>query len=276
MNISAKEPLEIDLRKVIASKSKRFGRLVPNFVVRYLERIIHIREINEMLSKYSEYEGVEFATKVLEELNVSADIKYASGAKPEDGKKYLFVSNHPLGGLDGLILISELGKRFGDIKFVVNDFLMNIKPLEKVFIPVNKVGGMTREYSRQINNLYLSDSVILYFPAGICSRLVKGEVTDLKWQTSFYKKALESDREIVPVHFNGRNSAFFYRLAKVRKFIGLKFNIEMLFLPEEMFKQRNSRFEVVVGVPDKPKKYSCRTELEKLCEEIRDKVYSLK
>ncbi len=276
MHISTNETLLIDVKKVIASKSKRLSRFIPEFVVKYLEKIIHQSEINDLLCKYGNLEGVEFASKVLESLNVGANVRYLSESEIMSGGRYIFVSNHPLGGLDGMVLISEIGKKFGDIKFVVNDFLMNIGPLESIFVPVNKVGGMTRSYSDSINNLYLSQNQILYFPAGICSRRIKGEITDLRWQTSFYKKALTSGREIVPIYFSGRNSNFFYRLAKFRKLIGLKFNIEMLFLPDEMFRQRNSCFEVVVGVPEKPKKYRDRRELQKFCDEIRDKVFSLK
>src|SRR5574344_974723 len=271
MHISTNETLLIDVKKVIASKSKRLSRFIPEFVVKYLEKIIHQSEINDLLCKYGNLEGVEFASKVLESLNVGANVRYLSESEIMSGGRYIFVSNHPLGGLDGMVLISEIGKKFG-----VNDFLMNIGPLESIFVPVNKVGGMTRSYSDSINNLYLSQNQILYFPAGICSRRIKGEITDLRWQTSFYKKALTSGREIVPIYFSGRNSNFFYRLAKFRKLIGLKFNIEMLFLPDEMFRQRNSCFEVVVGVPEKPKKYRDRRELQKFCDEIRDKVFSLK
>lgn len=276
MHISTKESLVIDVRKIIASKSRKLSRFVPKFIVRYLEKIIHQNDINELLCKYGDSEGVEFVAKVLESLNVRTEVRYLSEDRIKSDGRYIFVSNHPLGGLDGMVLISELGKKFGDIKFVVNDFLMNIAPLESIFVPVNKLGGMTRDYSDLINNLYLSNSQILYFPAGICSRMIKGEVTDLRWQTSFYKKALVSGREIVPVHFSGRNSNFFYRLAKIRKMLGLKFNVEMLFLPDEMFKQRNGSFNVVVGRPEKPVRYCNREELEKYCNEIRDKVYSLK
>src|SRR5574344_1432668 len=276
MHISTKESLVIDVRKIIASKSRKLSRFVPKFIVRYLEKIIHQNDINELLCKYGDSEGVEFVAKILESLNVRTEVRYLSEDRIKSDGRYIFVSNHPLGGLDGMVLISELGKKFGDIKFVVNDFLMNIAPLESIFVPVNKLGGMTRSYSDSINNLYLSQNQILYFPAGICSRRIKGEITDLRWQTSFYKKALTSGREIVPIYFSGRNSNFFYRLAKFRKLIGLKFNIEMLFLPDEMFRQRNSCFEVVVGVPEKPKKYRDRRELQKFCDEIRDKVFSLK
>ncbi len=126
---------------------------------------------------------------------------------------------------------------------------MHVKPFEPLFIPVNKVGKMSREYAQMINDTYSSDSQILYFPAGLCSRKIKGKITDTQWQTNFLKKAVAHKRDIVPIFFWGRNSNFFYTLAKIRKFLRIKFNIEMLFLPHELFKQKNSSFEIWFGDP---------------------------
>ena len=224
-------PLKIDVKQVIAAKSQSLAKRLPGFVINRIKKLVHQDEINEILSLYGHYEGVEFATHVLAHLGITYTPHGMEKIDPAG--RYIFVSNHPLGGLDGMVLISLIGTIFPDIKFVVNDFLMHVKPFEPLFIPVNKVGKMSREYAQMINDTYSSDSQILYFPAGLCSRKIKGKITDTQWQTNFLKKAVAHKRDIVPIFFSGRNSNFFYTLAKIRKFLRIKFNIEMLFLPHE-------------------------------------------
>ena len=260
--------MKIDVRRVIEAKNARLANCLPKFVINWLRRIIHEQELNLFFEEAGDAKGIDFANKAIERLKVTYTIEVAEGALKEDGR-YIFVSNHPLGGLDGLILISTIGKRYKNLKFLVNDFLMHVKAMDNIFVPVNKVGGMSRSYSQGIEEMYASQNQLLYFPAGICSRRINGEITDLEWQLSFYKKALRSGREIVPVHFSGRNSNFFYRLANIRKFLGIKFNIEMLFLPDEMIKATGSHYTIKIGKPIAPKEYRNKAELKSLAEEIR-------
>ena len=268
--------IKIDIKKVISSKSVTLAKYAPKFFINWLKRLIHEDELNVFLEKSQGLEGREFAGAALEYLNVKCNVTYTDKASLKSDGRYIFVSNHPLGGLDGLILISELGSLMGNILFVVNDFLMHIKPLESIFVPVNKVGKMGKEHKQKFEKAYSSDSQILYFPAGLCSRLVKGEITDLEWRTSYIKQALRYNREVVPVYFSGRNSNFFYRLAKVRKALGIKFNVEMCFLPDEMFKQKNSTFDVVIGEPVRIPECRCAKDYEKVNERVRAQAYQLK
>ena len=164
----------------------------------------------------------------------------------------------------------------GSILFVVNDFLMHIKPLEPIFVPINKVGRMGREYSERYEAAFSSESQILYFPAGLCSRLIDGKITDLEWKISYIKQAKRYGRKIVPVYFSGQNSKFFYRLAKIRKILGIKFNIEMCFLPDEMFKQKNANFDVVIGTPIDVPQFGKAKDLDAINETIRTQAYALK
>ncbi len=268
--------IKIDIKKVISSKSVTLAKYAPKFFINWLKRLIHEDELNVFLEKSQGLEGREFAGAALEYLNVKCNVTYTDKASLKSDGRYIFVSNHPLGGLDGLILISELGSLMGNILFVVNDFLMHIKPLESIFVPVNKVGKMGKEHKQKFEKAYSSDSQILYFPAGLCSRLVKGEITDLEWRTSYIKQALRYNREVVPVYFSGRNSNFFYRLAKVRKALGIKFNVEMCFLPDEMFKQKNSTFDVVIGEPVRIPECRSAKDYEKVNETVRAQAYQLK
>ncbi|NLX41579.1 MAG: glycerol acyltransferase [Bacteroidales bacterium] len=269
--MSQDKALKIDVRQVIAAKSPSLAKKLPGFVINRIKKLVHQDEINEILSLYGHYQGVEFATHVLAHLGITYTPHGMEKIDPSG--RYIFVSNHPLGGLDGMVLISLIGTIFPDIKFVVNDFLMHVKPFEPLFIPVNKVGKMSREYAQQINDTYSSDSQILYFPAGLCSRKIKGKITDTQWRPNFLKKAIAHNRDIVPIFFSGRNSNFFYALAKIRKFLRIKFNIEMLFLPHELFKQKNSSFEIWFGDSIPIGNITSEKSLREWTDIIRDKAY---
>lgn len=263
--------LSVDVEKVIRSKSEKLADRLPRFIIHYLKRIIHQEEINELLLKNKDYTGVEFARHILEDLNVSYRVH--GNFKPDPGKKYVFVSNHPLGGLDGMILIAYMGSIFGDIRFMVNDLLMFIKPLAPVFVPINKYGKMRHDNSNTFLETFSSDKQILYFPAGLCSRLIKRKVTDLPWKKTFVTKAIEYDRDIVPMFFSGENSKFFYRLANFRKRAGIKFNVETIFLPNEMFKQKNATFDLYIGEPVPAASLTKEHTHKEWCEIIRKKSY---
>ena len=273
---SQNKDLKLDINAIIASKSERLAKCAPKFLIRWMKKIIHQDELNQILQYSNGTIDVEFADKVLQWLNVKSNVKFIDRESLDPRRKYIFVSNHPLGGLDGLTLISLFGKTFGNIKFVVNDILMNVIPLRNIFVPVNKHGRMGKDYGQMIHDAYASDAQMLYFPAGLCSRLIKGEITDLEWKKNFIKQARKYNRDIVPIYFGGQNSKFFYRLAKIRKALGIKFNIEMIFLPDEMFKQKNSIFDVIIGKPIPISTIDTSKNLQQWCEEIREKCYELK
>ena len=241
--------LSVDVEKVIRGKSRKLAERLPRFVIEYIKRTIHQDEINRLLYKNREYTGVDFATHILQDLDVTYNVHFTGASRPTPGGRYIFVSNHPLGGLDGMILISYIGSSMGDVRFIVNDLLMYIKPLAPVFVPVNKYGRMRHDNTRLFQETFDSDAQVLYFPAGLCSRLIDGEITDLEWKKTFVTKAIESRRDIVPMFFSGENSRRFYRLANLRKRLGVKFNIETFLLPDEMFRKKGTSFDLYIGEP---------------------------
>ena len=241
--------LSVDVEKVIRGKSRKLAERLPRFVIEYIKRTIHQDEINRLLYKNREYTGVDFATHILQDLDVTYNVHFTGASRPIPGGRYIFVSNHPLGGLDGMILISYIGSSMGDVRFIVNDLLMYIKPLAPVFVPVNKYGRMRHDNTRLFQETFDSDAQVLYFPAGLCSRLIDGEITDLEWKKTFVTKAIESRRDIVPMFFSGENSRRFYRLANLRKRLGVKFNIETFLLPDEMFRKKGTSFDLYIGEP---------------------------
>lgn len=239
--------MKIDVGGVLAAKNPALRKALPSFVISYLERIVHQDEINGFLAKYGHLRDAEFIEKGLLEFGITYSVRGAENI-PDSGR-FIFVSNHPLGGLDGLVFIKEVSQRFPDLKFPVNDILMNITNLSGIFLPINKHGSQSREAAKSIEDAYASGSQILYFPAGLCSRKQKGRIYDLEWHKSFINKAVQYRRDIVPAFFSGRNSEFFYNLANLRKFLRIKANIEMLYLADEMFRQRGRKLDLVFGKP---------------------------
>jgi putative hemolysin len=239
------ENLRIDVKNILHSKNPALARVIPGFVINYLKRIVHQDELNDFLEKCGHLRDAELIEAGL----TFFDIKFTvTGSEniPQTGR-HIFVSNHPLGGLDGLVFIHELSKYFNDVKFPVNDILTNIKNLSGIFLPVNKHGAQAKDVARKIEEAYASGCQILYFPAGLCSRKKGGVIRDLQWQKNFITKAVQHKRDVVPAFFSGRNSNFFYNLANARKSLGLKANIEMLYLPDEMFRQKGKEIDLVFG-----------------------------
>jgi putative hemolysin len=243
----SKGPKLIDIEGVFASKNPKLLKLIPSFIMRYLKRTIHQEEINQFLIQNHHLHGLNFAEAILKLF--SAQVEWRNLENIPSNSRYLFVANHPLGGLDGIAFIHAIGSRFEQVKFPVNDILMNLENLHEIFIPINKHGGHSRQAAKLMDEAFSSSAQMLYFPAGLVSRKINGKITDLEWKSTFIKKAISYQRNVVPVHISGQNSSFFYGLANFRKRIGLKANIEMLYLPDEMFKQNGKKIVITFGTP---------------------------
>ncbi len=242
-------PLHIDVGQVLRQRLPRHYRYIPKCLVTWLKRTICQDELNTIAAAVFPRRGVEAATMALAEMSVKINVVGADNIPPTG--RFVFASNHPLGGLDGLALISFLGQRYGgNIRFVVNDLLTALTPLEDLFLPVNKHGRQSRECAKLIEEQCAGNTQIITFPAGLCSRMTKdGKIHDLKWNKFFVTHAVKYHRDIIPVYFEGQNSPFFYRFAKLRERLGLKFNIEMIYLPSEMIKRKNTTFTIHIGKP---------------------------
>ncbi len=237
----------ISVDSAVRAKSPKMYKYIPGFLIRWIERIIHQREMNEVLVNHEGETPTQFAQSTLDYFQVKIEVTNEENF-PKTGR-YIVVSNHPLGGLDGVALIALAGRYRTDVKFPVNDLLMHLEPLRGAFIPINKFGKNNHEMARQFDEVFSSDNLIFYFPAGLCSRRQHGEICDLDWKKTIVAKARQYHREIIPAYFDGRNSNRFYRLANIRKCLRMKFNLEMLFLPDEMFRQKGNTFRVTFGQP---------------------------
>ena len=238
----------IDIDKVLREKAPKYYKYIPKFVVSYLKRIVHQEELNVFLRESKDKVGVDFLKACLEFLDANIVVKGEENL-PTEGL-YTFVSNHPLGGQDGVALGYVLGSFYkGKVKYMVNDLLMNLQGLAPLCIPINKTGKQAKDFPRMVEAGFASNDQLIMFPAGLCSRRQNGVIRDLDWKKTFIVKSVQAERDVVPIHFEGRNSNFFYNLANVCKFLGIKINIAMLYLADEMLKNRHKTFTVTTGKP---------------------------
>lgn len=239
--------IQIDIKAAIKNKSPRAVKFIPKFVMNYIKRVTHEKDINDFFLLHGEKKNLEFIESVLTHFNVKIEVKNPENIIKNRG--VIFASNHPLGGLDGMALIYAIGQERKDVKFIVNDILMQLENLDGIFIGVNKHGKNFGSSLSVIEDLYASDQAVLIFPAGLVSRKQKGKVYDLEWKKSFISKAKKHKKDIIPVHIDGQNTRKFYNLAMWRKRLGIKANIEMFYLIDEMFKQRGKTLIMTFGKP---------------------------
>lgn len=262
----------IDIDKVLREKAQ--GKHIPKFLVSYLKRIVHQEELNVFLREHGDDMGVQFVNASLDFLDVKVKVNQAENL-PKEGL-YTFVSNHPLGAQDGLILASVLGTAYNEkIKYPVNDLLMSLHGMTPFFIPINKTGKQSRDFPRMIEAGFQSDNQMVLFPAGLCSRRHNGKIRDVEWTKTFITKSVETHRDVVPIHFNGRNSNFFYNLSNLCKFFGIKFNIAMIYLVNEAFKNRHKTFEVTIGKPIPWQTFDKTRTAHQWAAYVRDLVYKM-
>jgi 1-acyl-sn-glycerol-3-phosphate acyltransferase len=263
----------INIREVFASKSPRLAKMMPGFVYRYINHILHIDFINDLLKRYGHLRGIGFVDKIIDEFNVKEHL-YGLENIPSSGR-YIFASNHPLGGFDAMLLMKAVDRRLGNPKFLTNDILLNIPQMKSIFVPVNKHGGHSREAAKLLAEAYESDAQILIFPSGLASRKIKGKIVDLEWKKHFISKAIQYKRDVIPVFIGGRNSNFFYRLAKIRKLLRIKWNLEMFFLPDETIKHRNSDVYLYFGKPIPCNSFDKSRTHGEWAKWVKDRVYKL-
>ena len=260
----------IDLRKIFTAKVPKLMKHMPEWLFRKIQRLLHEDDINEILTKYADLQGLDFINAVVADFNLDVVLDGVDNLMASD--RILVASNHPLGGLDGIALIGAVGNHRGETLTPVNDFLMFVKNLQPIFIPVSKVGSATasREESLKLfNDTFAGDATICYFPFGLCSRKTKGgKIMDLDWKKTFITKSKAYQRE-------GRNSNFFYNLARLRKKLGIKVNIEMAFLVDEFFKQRNKQLKISFGKPIPYQTFDRRFNDAQWAEKLRTFSYQL-
>lgn len=267
----------INIDKILRDKMGAKAKFVPPFAVNWLKRILHEDEVNQFLWDSRGLSGTEWLTECVRYLDMTLQIEGLENLPDkDDGKLYTFVSNHPLGGQDGVALGSIIGKHYdGRFRYLVNDLLLNLPGLKPVSIGINKTGKQSRDFPRMVEAGFKSDNHILMFPAGLNSRKINGKIHDLEWKKTFIAKSVEYQRDVVPIFFGGRNSDRFYRIARFSDKYVKKVNIAMLFLVDEMYRNVGKTFRVAIGKPIPWQTFDkSRTSME-WAKYVEDMVYEL-
>jgi putative hemolysin len=267
----------VDIEKILRQKMGGKARWIPSPFISWLKRIVHEDQCNEFLWDARDLKGTLWLEACLKYLNTKVEVEGIENLPAkDDGRLYTFVSNHPMGGIDGVALGSIIGRHYDDrFRYLVNDLLMNLPGLAPVCIPINKTGSQSRDFPRMVEAGFKGDFHILMFPAGLCSRRHNGEIRDIPWKKTFITKSVETQRDIVPIHFGGRNSNFFYRLSNISDRYVKKVNIAMLFLVDEMFKNTGNTFPVKIGKPIPWQTFDKSKNAVAWAEYVKEKVYEL-
>ena len=263
----------LDIKKVFADKNPKLARLIPGFIYSYIRRIVHEDGLNELLYEARDKHGIEFVSEVLKKMN--ADIRmHGMENIPASGRQIL-ISNHPLGGYDGLAIMDMLGKVRKDFYSLSNDILLSLPNMRELFVPVNKHGS-NQENLKILNDSFAGDNLIMVFPAGLVSRKIDGKVQDLEWKNTFLSRARRNKRDLIPVFVDGRNSSWFYNLAYWRKKMGIKANLEMFYLVDELYKQVDKPVDIYVSRPVDHRFFDNRLNTREWIIVMRNFVYQLK
>ena len=267
----------IDVEKILESKVGSKVGLLPGFAVSWLKRILHEDEVNRFLWESRHLSGTEWLTECVRYLDMTLQIDGMENLPPkDDGRLYTFVSNHPLGGIDGVALGSVIGNFYDSrFRYLVNDLLLNLPGLKPLCIGINKTGKQSRNFPAMVEAGFQSNHHILMFPAGLCSRKIEGKIHDLPWKKTFVSKSVEYQRDVVPIRFDGQNSDRFYRIANLCKALHLKFNVAMLFLVDEMYRNVHKSFRITIGKPIPWQTFDKSKSMVSWAKYVEDKVYEL-
>jgi len=268
----------IDIDDLLKSKMEAKAKFVPRPLVSWLKRIIHQDEVNKYLWESRHLVGVDWLEECVRYLDMRMEYKGVENLpNKNDGKLYTFVSNHPMGGEDGVAIGAFIGRHYdGRFRYLVNDLLMNLPGLAPLCIPINKTGKQSRNFPAMVEAGFQSDNHMLMFPAGICSRRRDGEIHDIPWSKTFITKSVEYKRDVVPMYFSGGNSDFFYKLANFSDKYVKKINIAMLFLVDEMYKNVHKDFSITIGKPIPWQTFDKSRSPKEWAKYVEDKVYGLR
>lgn len=272
MNIS-REPIQINVKEIFKEKNSRLYKILPGFFFRYLKNIVHESQLNYILREHSHKSGIGFLNSTLDYFDAEARVRGPLDFPDESG--IIIAANHPLGSLDGMLLIKKVYEKYGSAKALVNDMLMNLEPLKEFFIGFNKHGSTARDIIKELNQLLEDDCPVIYFPSGMVSRKYGKKIYDAEWKKSFISNAVYYKKNVLPVHISGRLSESFYRKAKLRRNLGINMNIEMLYLPHELFKLNNPNLEFTIGKKLSHEIFDKSKSSTEWAEEVRKYVYRL-
>ncbi len=263
----------LDLAKAIRESDSKLLRRLPKFIINFLRKVVHEDDINNLLIKLDGLEGVDFHNAVLKEFNIKIEIEGEENI-PENGRSFFF-ANHPYGVADGLILTKIILDKFGNFKGIGNEAFKYVPALKPYIAVVNAYGTTGKEYILALEEVFASDIPVTHFPAGEVSRKYKGKIQDREWRKSLVSRAVAHKRNLVPFYFHGHNSKLFHGISNLRRFFGMKTNIELALLPHEFFNKRNKTIKLTVGKPISYEVFDKKHNHQEWTDKVREFVYSL-
>ncbi len=263
----------VDIEKVFKEKNASAYKLTPSFIINYIKRILHEDVINDFQNRAANLRGFEYCKAAIKEVGVT--VTYTGLEHTPTTGGFIVASNHPLGGVDGMALLDTFSNVRKDIRFIVNDLLKNLENFGELFVATNKLGSNAMENIRRIEAEFASDRGILIFPAGLVSRRTNGVIKDLDWNKSFITKSIKYGTPVIPVYCSGRLSNWFYNLSSFRKTLGIKANVEMLYLVDEMYDKVLDKIHVTIGKPIPASTFTKDTKPQEWANIVRDYVYEL-
>lgn len=264
----------IDVDKLIQEKNPTLLKVMPSFVINYLKKILHEDDINQFLLENKDKNPIEFSIAVMDKFNIQLEYEGLEHVPDKGGA--IITMNHPWGGMDAMALVSVLREKRPDIKFIVNDVLMHLDNLAPIFVGVNKFDKTGSGSLKSVEETFAGENLLGIFPAGLVSRKISGEIKDLEWKKTFITRSIKYDKLIVPAYIDGKLSNFFYNLSNIRKKLGIKANIEMLYLVNEMYKQDSEKIKIKFGAPIHAGNFDKSKSHLEWAQEVKNKVYQLK
>jgi len=262
----------IDIKSIIQSKNPKLINWIPRFLMSYLKRVLHEEDVNKFIFENREKHNQEFCQAVIDYFNIQIKVEGLEHIPVEGG--VTLAMNHPLGGMDAMALVTALKTKRTDLKFIVNDILLHLASMKGMFVGVNKHGKNSNDTHQKIDEIFSQGNAVCIFPAGLVSRMIDGKVQDLEWKKTFVSLSLKHDQPIVPIFIQGQLSNFFYRIYKLRTFLGIKANIEMFFLVDELFRQKDVTMKITIGQPLYPIEFTKEHSHYKWAQYIRSKIYT--
>ena len=240
-----------------------------------LMKVLKISTLNKVYDRSKHLKDVDFLNNILDNLQIKFEIPEEDLKRLPKGGAYITISNHPLGGIDGVLLLKLMLEREPNFKIIANFLLHRIEPLKKYIMPVNPFENHKDAKSSVVGIKetlrHLSDGKPLgMFPAGEVSTYKDGKLmVDKPWEEGAIKVIRKAQVPVVPIYFHAKNSRLFYLLSKISS------TFRTAKLPSEVFSQKRRVIKVRIGKPISVSEQNEHATLEEYSEFLRKKTYML-
>lgn len=257
-----------------AINADKYG-LFGTFAGWVLMKVLRISNLNKIYDRNKHLSDVQFLNAILDEFQIKFEVPEEDFKRlPKEGP-YITVSNHPLGGIDGILLLKLMLEREPNFKIIANFLLHRIEPMKPYIMPVNPFethkGAKSSTVGLKETFRHLSDGKPLgMFPAGEVSTYRDGKlVVDRAWEEGAIKVIRKAQVPVVPIYFHAQNSQLFYKLSKISD------TLRTAKLPSELFSQKDRVIKVRIGKPISVTEQNEHETLEDYSEFLRKKTYML-